>query len=276
VKPDADANDSRGFHFKRLILKPLTWALIVGFTILAGGLSVLFFGPVAGGVLAVIAFLLGPITVFAIADAKAGEDFFAGYAKSHGMTSEGRGPLPEAAPLLRRGSNRFAEHSLSGPLADGVEGTVALYVYERELNDSKGIKKSDRHRYTVGLVEVPESAERLPELYCRDRADSRRLEEISEGSPVSGEPLALESAALEERYEILAGAGQDQSWLRQLFAPTFIVWLTDSAPDGFAFELVDGALCCSIVGHAEDAVSLDTVRAATAAVATRLRDEALE
>jgi hypothetical protein len=52
--------------------------------------------------------------------------------------------------------------------------------------------------------------------------------------------------------------------------------LTDSAPKKFAFELVDGTLCCYVNGHKKSAAELDGVRAASAAVATRLREEALE
>ena len=64
--------------------------------------------------------------------------------------------------------------------------------------------------------------------------------------------------------------------LRQLFSPTFIVWLCDEAPGKFAFELVDGVLCCYVNNHKEKAGDLDAMRVASAAVATRLREEAQE
>ncbi|HEX3734156.1 MAG TPA: hypothetical protein VHU86_03285 [Solirubrobacterales bacterium] len=271
----SDADDLRGFHFKRLLRKPLTWLLIVGFTVVAGGLGVLFFGPVPGAVLAAIAFALGPITVFAIADAQSGDAFFAAYAKQHDLTLAARGPLPEATPLLRKGNDRFAERSLSGSLGDGVEGTIALYTYELEANDSKD-DRSDCHRFTVGLVEIPESAGHVPELYCLSRAGSGPLEDVEDAFRDSGQRVTLESGALDKRCEIFAGKGQDENWLRQLFAPTFIVWLTDVAPDGFSFELVDGSLCCYLHGHAESTGALDTMRKATVAVASRLGDESKE
>jgi hypothetical protein len=40
--------------------------------------------------------------------------------------------------------------------------------------------------------------------------------------------------------------------------------------------LVDGALCCYVSGHKKRAGELDAIRAASAAVARRLRAEALE
>ena len=81
---------------------------------------------------------------------------------------------------------------------------------------------------------------------------------------------------LDKKYEIFAGKEQDEVWLRQLFSPTFIVWLTDQAPKKFAFELVDGTLCCYIHGHKDNAADLDMVCAASAAVAKRLHDESVE
>ncbi len=48
------------------------------------------------------------------------------------------------------------------------------------------------------------------------------------------------------------------------------------APDKFAFELVNGTLCCYVSGHKKRAADLDRMRAATAGVATRLREESLE
>jgi hypothetical protein len=88
--------------------------------------------------------------------------------------------------------------------------------------------------------------------------------------------VALESEALDDRYEIFAHESQDANWLRQLFSPTFIVWLADSAPKKFAFELVDGTLCCYVNGHKKSTADLDIVCQASAAVATRLREEASE
>ena len=115
-----------------------------------------------------------------------------------------------------------------------------------------------------------------PELYCRRKFGLRSLEKFEDVFRGSKERVKLESEMLDERYEIFAGKSQDANRLRQLFSPTFIVWLTDSAPEKFAFELVGGTLCCYVNGHKKKAAELDTIRAASAAVASRLREEALE
>jgi hypothetical protein len=273
--PD-DANDLRGFHFKRLLGKPLTWVLLAIFAVAAGAAGAILVGPAIGAAAAAAVLLLGLLIVFAIADSRAEDAFFATYADQRGMTLSGKGPLPPATPLLRKGDARYAERALAGSLADGVEGVLALYTYETETTDSEGNTQTNYYRYTVGLAQVPECAGFVPELYCQRKSGLRALEKLEDVFRRSKERVKLESEALDERYEIFAGKEQDANRLRQLFSPTFIVWLTDSAPEKFAFELVDGTLCCYVNGHKKKAADLDTIRAASATVTTRLREEATE
>ncbi len=273
--PD-DADDLRGFHFKRLLAKPLTWVLLAVFVIAAGVAGAIFLSPAIGAAAAAATFLLGLLVVFGIADSQAEDAFFAAYAGQRGLALTGKGPLPPATPLLRKGDDRYAERSMAGPLADGVEGVLALYTYEDETTDSEGNRQTNYYRYTVGLTQTPECAGFVPELYCQRKSGLRGLEKFEDVFRGSKERVKLESEALDERYEIFVREGQDPNRLRQLFSPTFIVWLTDSAPEKFAFELVDGTLCCYVKGHKKKAAELDTIRASSAAVAARLRDEANE
>jgi hypothetical protein len=274
--PPDDANDLRGFHFKRLMGKPLTWVLLGIGVVAAAAAGAVLAGPViaaaaGGGVL-----LLGLLIVFAIADSKAEDAFFDTYAAQRGLALAGKGPLPAATPLLCKGDDRYAERTLTGQLGDGVEGVLALYTYEEETTDSEGHRQTNYYHYTVCLAAIPECAAFVPELYCQRKFGLRALEKFEDVFRRSKERVKLESEALDERYEIFAGKGQDANRLRQLFSPTFIVWLTDSAPEKFAFELVGGNLCCYVHGHKEKAAELDTIRTASTAVATRLREEALE
>ncbi|MGN6257400.1 MAG: hypothetical protein ACTHN3_06585 [Solirubrobacterales bacterium] len=274
--PD-DANDLRGFHFKRLMRKPLTWVLIGVFVLIAAVAGAALVGPAIGGAAAVGAFVIAILVVFAIADSKAADDFFEVYSQTRGLTLiHGRGRLPGATPLLRKGDDRYTERSMTGPLGEGLEGTLALYTYEEETTDSEGNRQTNYYRYTLGLVEVPECVAHVPELYCQRKFGLRALEKFEDVFRTRKERVKLESEALDEKYEIFSSKEQDAVWLRRLFAPTFIVWLSESAPDKFAFELVDGALCCYVSGHKEDAADLDGICAATAAVAKRLREESGE
>lgn len=274
--PD-DANDLRGYHFKRLMGKTLTVALLGGLTLIAFIAGAIGVNPLVGLIAAAAVFVLGILVVLVIADNKAASDFFEVYAEQRGLSLvHGRGRLPQATPLLREGDDRYTERTLTGPIADGFDGTLALFTYEEESRDSDGNKQTNYYRYTVGLVEVPDCAGFVPELYCQRKFGFRALERFEDVFRGDKERVTLESEALLDKYEIFATKEQDASWLRQLFSPTFIVWMAESAPDKFAFELVNGTLCCYVSGHKENAAELDAVATATGAVAKRLREEALE
>jgi hypothetical protein len=273
--PD-DADDLRGFYFRELLGKTLTRVLLGLAVVAAGVTGAVFAGPAIGAAAAAGALLIGLIVVLVVADSHSEDAFFGVYGRQRGLTVYGRSRLPQATLLLRKGDDRYAERTLEGALADGVEGMLALYTYEEETIDSKGNRQTNYYRYTVGLIQVQECAGFVPELYCQRKFGLRALEKFEDVFRGSKERVKLESEALDERYEIFAGPVQDPNCLRQLFSPTFIVWLTDSAPEKFAFELVDGNLCCYVSGHKKKADELDTIRAASAAVATRLREEAKE
>jgi hypothetical protein len=274
--PPDDADDLRGFHFKRLLRKPLTWILIGVFALIGAGVGAALVGPAIGLAALVGVVLLGLLIVFGIADSQAADAFFETYAQQRSLVLAGKGPLPAATPLLKKGDDRYADRTLSGQIGDGIEGTLALYTYEEETRDSDGSKQTNYYRYTLGLVEVPDCVAHCPELYCQRKFGLRALEKFEDAFRTKKERVKLESEELDQKYEIFASKQQDAVWLRRLFAPTFIVWLNEQAPDKFAFELVDGALCCYVNGHKENAAELDGVAAATAAVAKRLREEALE
>jgi hypothetical protein len=274
--PD-DANDLRGFHFRRLLGKPATWIATAVFVLAAGIAAAVYLGAAIGAGAAVAALIVSLLLVFAIADQRSEGDFFAVYAAQRDMRlSSGRTRLPPMTPLLRKGDDRYGEHSFNGLLADGVDGVLALYTYEEETSDGKGGRETNYYRYTVGLVEVPECAAQVPELFCQHKVGLRALEGLEDAFRRSKQRVKLESEALDERYEIFSGSEQDQVWLRRLFSPTFVVWLGEEAPQKFAFELVAGYLCCYVKGHKKSAAELDLVRAATATVARRLREEVSE
>jgi hypothetical protein len=275
AEPD-DANDLRGHYFKLLLRKPLTQALVAAAAIAGGIAGAAIVGPGVGAAAFFGGLLIALLIVFGIADSRSEDAFFDSYAGQRQMTAAGKGPLPPVTPLLRKGDDRYAVRTLTGPLADGVDGMLALYTYETTTSNGRGQRQTHYSNYTVGLAEVPECVELLPELYCQRKSGLRALEGFEDAFRGSKKRVELESAALDERYEIFANEGQDQTWLRRLFSPTFIVWLGEEAPEKFAFELVDGALCCYVGDHRKRAHELDTVRAASAAVAKRLREEALE
>ena len=273
--PD-DANDLRGYHFRELLHKPLTWILVGGGSLLLGVILALAFSPVVGAIAFVVAFLFGIWLTFNIADSRAADDFFHVYAKQRDLTLGGKTSLGAATPLLRKGDEQYAERTLTGELAPGVGGILAIYTYVTETTDSNGNREKTYHPFTLGMTDVPECVSHVPELYCQRKSGLRSLEKFEDVFRSSKERVELESEAMLDRYEVFCAKGQDAVWLRRLFSPSFIVWLTESAPDKFAFELVGGTLVAYVRGHEEDTADLDKVAAATALVAGRLREESAE
>ena len=271
-----DANALRGYHFKRLLLKQLTWWLIGVPALVAGVAVATAAGVVVGLVLALAIVAAGIGVVFAIADSKAADDFFHVYAENHDLQLGGKSRLSSATPLLRKGDDRYAERTLAGEIAPGCSGILALFTYEEKTTDSNGNQQTNYHRFTLGMSEVPECVEHVPELYCQKRSGLRSLEKFEDVFRAGKRRVTLESQALADRYEIFVAKDQDDIWLRRLFSPSFIVWLTESAPEKFAFELVGGSLVAYVPKHKENAVDLDRVAAATGAVAKRLREKSAE
>lgn len=273
--PD-DADDLRGFYFRKLLAGRLTWGIVGGLAVLATVLTAAYLKSVPPELAIVAVLLVAAIVLFAIADSRAADSFFAAYAEANGMTlMDGRMRLPEATPLLRKGDARYAERLLEGPLADGFEGKLATYTYEEKSYDSDG-EDTDYYRYTLAIAEVPECVPLVPELFVQRRSGPRALEKLEDAFRGSEKRVEFESEAFAGRYEVFVSEMQDPVDVHRVFSPTFLVYLAEQAPDGFAFELVGGRLCCYVRGHREDRESLDSMRVATAAVASRLRDEALE
>ena len=272
----SDANDLRGYHFRELLHKPLTWILVGGGSLLIGGALAAVVNPVVGVIAFVIAFLFALWLTFNVADSRAADDFFNVYSQQHNLVLGGKTSLPPAVPLLRRGDDQYAERTLTGELAPGVGGLLAIYTYVTESTDSNGNREKTYHPFTIGMTDVQECVAHMPELYCQRKSGLRALEKFEDVFRTSKERVNLESEALADRYEIFCKKGQDAIWLRRLFSPTFIVWLTESAPEKFGFELVDGTLVGYVRGHKENTADLDQVAAATSLVATKLREESAE
>jgi hypothetical protein len=271
-----DANALRGHHFKRLLRKQLTWWLIGVPAVVVGVVLATSTSVVIGLVVAVLIVAIGIGVVFALADSKAADDFFHVYAANHDLELAGKSRLGAATPLLRKGDDQYAERTLAGEIAPGCNGLLALYTYEEQTTDSNGNRQTNYHKFTLGMSEVPECVEHIPELYCQKRSGLRSLEKFEDVFRRSKRRVTLESEALGDRYEIFVAKDQDDVWLRRLFSPSFIVWLTEGAPDKFAFELVSGTLVAYVPKHKEDAADLDRIAAATGAVAKRLREKSSE
>ena len=271
----ADTDDTRGQHLSTLLKHPLTLSLGATLVIVAlvGGIA--GGGIAIGGAAAVGAALLVFLIVFVIASNRAKEDFFRSYANARSLSRASRGSVPPSTPLLRKGDRRYAEQIMDGTLPGGLPGAVALYTYEVETRDSDGDRDTTYYKFTVVLHDVPAAAAKVSDVHCQRRSGFRFMDS-AEDAFRRMQRLELESEALDKRYEIFYGADDDQIWMKRFFSPSFIVWLTEQTPDGFAFEFSAGSLCVNVRNHLHSAAELDAICEAAGQVARRLADEASE
>ena len=269
-----DADDLRSYHFKRLMGKGGTKIWIMLVVCVAGVGLAIAVAPLIGLAGAVGALAISLLIVFAIADSASEEGFFDIYAQQRGLTRAGDTSVGPMTPLLRKGDERKVDDVLRGPLAEGIEGTLAQYTYTDVYHDKDGRHETD-YEFTIAYSELPESVAPCPGLYCNRKSGFRFLEGV-EDTFRKNVRVNLESERIGDEYEIFVGPDQDQNWIRQLFSPTFIVWLADSAPAKFAFELDDGVLCCNVKGHHKDAAHLDEMCESIGVIAARIREEVAE
>ena len=273
--PD-DANDTRGKHLRGLLRNPwvlgLTWTFAIIALIATGTQAGWGIGAGAGGAVVLIAL----IVVWVLATNRAADDFFTAYATGRGLQRvPGRGSLPPVTPLLSKGDRRYTEETFNGTLPGGLAGSLAHYTYEEHTTDSKGNRQTTYYHYTVAVSQLPETAPFLGELALQRRFGFRFLDS-TEDVFRSRQRVELESEVADKKFEIFIGEGDEMNRARQVFSPTFIVWLAEEAHEGVAFELMAGALVVNVKGHKKTAHELDEFCEAAAVVARRLLEEAVE
>jgi hypothetical protein len=127
----------------------------------------------------------------------------------------------------------------------------------------------------VVVYDLPTAALLAQRLYCSRRRGFRFLD-AAEDVFRRSKRVELESEAVDRRCEIFTGESDAMNRVRQLFEPSFQVWLAEGAPKDFAFELEAGTLCCSVEDHRKSAAGLDEFCRAATAVARRVVAEAGE
>ena len=264
-----------GKQLRRVIASPIALIALVifaGGAALAGGIAVS--GAVAAAAAAGAA-LFWFLTVLGVAMSRAHNAFYAAYAEQRGLRWERNGAVPPATPLLRRGDTRRVNEMFEGALPGGLNGELALYTYEQRGSSGTGGQAKELHHFTVVVSELPAIGGRLSGLFVQRRSGFRFLDG-AEDVFRSTERVELESEALDRKCEIFANRGCDANWLRQLFSPSFVDFLADSSPEGFAFEVENGVLCVNVNRHRGNARELDELCTAAASVAKRITDEAGE
>jgi hypothetical protein len=133
---------------------------------------------------------------------------------------------------------------------------------------------SSRRESTVVLTEVPQGVAFAPVLVCRDRGE---MGDAPAQLPAERwEATELESGAFNRRYRLLTLAGQNPVYVREVFTPALIAWLTDEVPAGFSFELNERHLVVAVPGLLAVGPETERLRELAAELTTRLREEADE
>jgi hypothetical protein len=239
---------------------------------IAGGVAV---GAAVGAGAAAAAALIWFLTVLGIAYRRAHNAFYAAYAQQRGLTWEHHSMAPASTPLLRRGDTRRVDESFMGTLPGGLNGELALYSYEERSSGGSGSQAKEIHHFTIVVSDLPGMEARLPGLFVQRRSGFRFLDG-TEDVFRSTERIRLESEALDRKCEIFANRRCDANWLRQLFDPSFVDFLAEGAPEGFAFEVENGTLCVNVNRYRGKAEELDGLCNAASSVAKRIIDEANE
>ena len=162
-------------------------------------------------------------------------------------------------PLLTKGGS--LRPALRGPLDGDAEGVIAHYEY-------------GRFAYNVVFARIPGSQPFVPRLQCERRG--RITDDTHYGFEVRNSRLWTESEVLNERFKVTVSPFQDENWLRQLFAPSFVDWLATESPGDFSFELAYGSLLCSVEEDNPDEAGLDALWEAGIVVTRRIREESEE
>ncbi len=177
--------------------------------------------------------------------------------------------LDEYTPMMSIGPGGSRADGATGALLGDLPATLLHSTYAESAT-------RDGRTFTLVVATISEAVAFARNLSCRERKVQRDLARTELARFGDSREVELESAEFDERFALQAPPGIDASWLRQLFTPALIDWLTTNAPQGFCFELNEGHFCAAIPGHAEDAGVLDALVAAANRVAGRVREEATE
>ena len=275
--PPVSATATRGKRFGALLKN--VWVLGIAWVL---AIAALIAGATYGDNIAIgagaagLALLVALLTVFLIASSQAANDFFTAYAQSRGLTRiAGKGSLPPVSPLLRRGDRRYTDEIFNGLLPGGLSGSLAHFTFEETSTDSNGNRDTTYYHYTVAVSQLPETAPFLSELALQRRAGFRFLDS-AEDVFRSRQRVEVESELADKKFEIFTGKTDSMVNARQVFTPTFLVWLGEEAHKGMAFELMAGAFVANTKGHLKTADELDAFCRDAAVIARRLDEEACE
>jgi hypothetical protein len=269
----SNTDSTRGTHFRRLLGSgPYVVGAVIACSIVlvlgAADHEVLIMG---GGPVAVVLLIVS--YAWYRADRDAEDEFFRRYAETHKMNLWPKWTLNEFTPLLGGGDRRHCDHWM-----ENQGRGLGWYTFEVRHDNGDNKDTWEPFKFTIATVDVGEHGMgRFPGIYLRRRRGIfERLD--SDANWLRGHDLKkveLESTKFMERYELWAERDQDDIVLRQLFAPTFVVWLSEH-PLEPGFELRAGELVVFIPDHCGEAGRLEFLSMAASEISKRIQAELSE
>jgi hypothetical protein len=269
----SNTESTKGAHFKALAGSGTAVvggaiAAVIAFTIGASQHSVVI---MAGGPAAVALLVLA--IAYVMADRQAEDEFFKTFAQAHRLMHASKYGVPELTPLLGGGDRRHCEHWMMGDAR-----SAGWFTFEVRHDNGDKPDTYEAHEFTVAMTDLGElGMARFQGIYLRrrrgmfDRLDSDsnwlRRHHLKK--------VELESTAFCDRYELWAEEDQDDIVVRQLFAPSFVIWLAEH-PLQPGFEVRAGTLVVFIPGHCGEAGKLEFLLMAEAEIAKRIQAELTE
>jgi hypothetical protein len=271
--PRRHAASTRGFHLRRILRgRAAGYALALGVVgaFVAGAWMgspvVMLAGPVAVAVLVLA-------IVFRSAAGRAERDFFVSFARARGLRYVGDTALPPLTPLLGAGDRREWSHWMEGPVGD-LRCGLGYYTWYEARGHEERVDWTPHH-CTICVVDLEPGIRLFPGVFLARR---RGLAGLLGGGWLgtrTRRKVELESAQLHERYELWVQRSQDDVLLRELFSPSFVVWLAEH-PLEPCFEYRAGTLVVYLERRLADAGRLGWLLDATEEIAVRFAREVAE
>ncbi len=229
--PD-DADDLRGYHFRRLLGQTSTWVIIGALMIVAGAAAGIYFksAPLAGAAAGAL-LVLGLIGVFAIADSRAEDAFFVSYANSNGLALGGRTPLPPATPAAAQGRRPLRRaHPDRRTSATGSTASSPSTHMRRSTPTATATGRRTTTATRSAWSRSPSAPRSSPSSTCSASSACApwRSSRTSSAAPKNGSSSRARPSTSATRSS--STRARTPNWVRQLFAPTFIVWLQQETP----------------------------------------------
>lgn len=237
------------------------------------GLSIRSLPLAIGG----IAFTM--LAVYAVAywsaNKRAAEEFYPELAAQLGLQYHPHGDYAPITPLLAAGDRRRYEHTMDGPLHGKLGGPHCLLGHftaetQRQVNDDISHWRKDR--FTVCAIDNGAPMVRFRGLYLQPRLSGLGLDHNWLSRAPKPEKVQLESEQFNQLYQVHRASDQDELALRELFSPSFVVWLTEH-PLRPGFECKAGTLVVYIRGHEESGGKITMLLESARIIARRLQQQ---